>query len=352
MDAFFASVEQHDDPKLKGRPVIVGGHPEKRGVVAAASYEARKFGVRSAMSASQAKRLCPHAAFVFPRFERYREVSDQIHAIFASVTPLIEPLSLDEAYLDVTENLLSEPLASRVASHIKERILAETGLTASAGVGPNKFIAKLASDYRKPDGLVVVAPERVMDFIADLPVEKFWGVGPKTADKLKALGLHTARDLRASSVEKLTEVLGKFGPFLYELAHGRDDRPVEAERETLSSGSETTLERDSLSVYDLERILDEQSQEVAASLLQMGRPARTLTLKVRYSDFKTITRSRTLAMHTDDAAVISEVARTLLHRQTDAGRRPIRLIGISASNFYDPTAPEQLWLEFMRGITL
>lgn len=352
MDAFFASVEQLDSPELKGKPVIVGGSPEKRGVVAAASYEARRFGVRSAMSAAAARRLCPQGIFVYPRFKRYSELSEQIQQIFKDVTPLVEPLSLDEAYLDVTENNLGEPLARKVAIHIKERIKNEVGLTASAGVGPNKFIAKLASDLRKPDGLVVVPPEKVAEFIADLAVERFWGVGPKTAEKLKALGLHTARDIRARPPDALTAVLGKFGTFLHQLAHGVDERRVETDRPASSCGSETTFERDTLSVYDLEQTLSELALEVSAGLVQLARPARTVTLKVRYSDFKTITRSRTLAIHTDDALTLTQIAHDLLNRSTDAGRRPIRLIGITASHLYDPLTPEQLWLEFMRGVTV
>lgn len=344
MDAFYASVEQRDRPELRGKPVVVGGPPDSRGVVCAASYEARKFGVRSAMSCAKAYRLCPRAEFIFPNIAKYRKVSHQIQQIFLDVTPLVEPLSLDEAYLDVTENALNEPLARKVAQHIKTRIKIETGLTASAGVGPNKFIAKLASDHSKPNGLVVVAPQRVAEFIDKLPVERFWGVGPKTAERLKRQGLHTALDIRARTARDLEGLFGSMGPYLFELAHGRDHRRVESEREAKSIGSETTFDEDLLDILDIKKQVTDQAHEVAAELQSIDRPARTVTLKIKYSDFKSITRSRTLPMRTDRAETIERVAHELLTENTEAGRRPVRLVGVSVSSLFDPLAPEQLWL--------
>ena len=240
MDAFYASVEQRDNPSLRGQPVAVG-HAAKRGVVAAASYEARKFGVRSAMPSTTALRQCPELVFVPPRFEVYRAVSEQIRGIFADYTPLVEPLSLDEAYLDVTENLRGIPTASATAKDIRARILADTGLTASAGISYNKFLAKLASDHRKPNGQFVITPEMGPDFIEELPVGKFHGIGPVTADKMKALGIHTGADLRDKSLAFLQQHFGKAGAWYFAIARGEDDRPVMPDRPRKSSGSETTF---------------------------------------------------------------------------------------------------------------
>lgn len=346
MDAFYASVEQRDNPELKGKPVVVGGHAEGRGVVAAASYEARKFGVRSAMSSAQAKRLCPQLIFVTPHFSRYSEVSQQIRAIFAEATDRIEPLSLDEAYLDVTENKLGQPLARDIAVYLKARIREVTGLTASAGVGPNKFIAKIASDMRKPNGLVVVAPSQVEDFVRDLAVEKFWGVGPATAKRLHGLGIFSAADLRRQRPERLIEELGKFGSFLVRLAHGEDDREVESDGDPKSRGSETTFEHDILDPERLMAVLREQAEEVAADLKEMVRPAKTISIKVRYANFETITRARTLHRYTDDARTIARVACDLMLGSTEAGVRPIRLVGLSVSGFVNPDEPLQLWFEW------
>ncbi|MCM2279709.1 MAG: DNA polymerase IV [Oligoflexia bacterium] len=346
MDAFFASVEQRDRPELRGKPVVVGGSPEKRGVVAAASYEARRFGVRSAMSAAKARRLCPQAVFLPPDFRKYSEVSRQIREIFLSVTPLVEPLSLDEAYLDVTENLLNEPLARKVAEYVKREIRTKTGLSASAGVAPNKFVAKVASDFRKPDGLVVVPPEKVLAFVEKLPVGKLWGVGPVTEKKLQSMGIWTAAEIRKRPVAELEQVLGSFGAFLYRLAFGEDDRPVESERESKSCGAERTFERDLVELTELVEILRSLVSEVADWLKDSGRPGRTVTLKLRYSDFKTITRSKTMPVATDDPARILEVAERLLREGTEAGHRPARLIGVSVSGLRGEEEPEQLWLQF------
>ncbi|MCM2323847.1 MAG: DNA polymerase IV [Oligoflexia bacterium] len=346
MDAFFASVEQRDRPELIGKPVVVGGDPEGRGVVAAASYEARRFGIRSAISAAKAKRLCPNAVFLRPDFAKYSKVSRQIREIFLSVTPLVEPLSLDEAYLDVTENLLHEPLASKIALQLKERIRRETGLTASAGVAPNKFVAKVASDFRKPDGLVVVPPEKVLEFVAKLPVGKLWGVGPVTEKKLQSMGIWTAADLRVRSPVELEAALGSFGGFLHGLARGEDSRPVEPERESKSCGAERTFERDLLELDELVAILRELVEEVAEWLQKAERPGRTITLKLRYADFRTITRSRTLEARTHDPLRILAAAEKLLRENTDAGTVPARLIGVSVSGLLSGEEPEQLWLRF------
>ena len=345
MDAFYASVEVRDDPKLKNRPVIVGGSPQSRAVVCSASYEARKWGVRSAMSCSQAYRLCPDAVFIPPHFEKYSKASDEIHEIFRSVTTLIEPLSLDEAYLDVTENLLNEPSATKIARHIQDEIFRKTKLTASAGVAPNKFVAKVASDIKKPNGITVVPPEKVLEFLKDLPIEKMWGVGPVTAEKLHQMGIHKIGEIRALKPEALESELGKFGSFLYNLAFGRDDREVIASWEPKSRGSETTFDRDTCDIELLETRIQELCLELEENLRELGRPARTLTLKVKYSDFDQITRSRTFPYPFEDSKTMSRVAFKLLNNETEAGSRPIRLIGVSVSQFLNPDEPLQLWLK-------
>lgn len=345
MDAFYASVEQHDRPELKGKPVVVGGSPESRGVVAAASYEARKFGVRSAMSCAKAHRLCPQAHFVPPNFTRYVEVSRQVREVFKEVTPHVEPLSLDEAYLDVTENLKGEPRASELARWIRAEIRARTGLTASAGVGPNKFVAKLASDYKKPDGLTVVRPERVLEFVAPLPVEALWGVGPVTAKKLHAIGLRHVGDLRKVSLSELRAHLGSFADFIRGLAFGEDGRPVESEWTAKSVGSETTFDVDHTALEPLLDTLNEQARELEESLRSDAFLARTVTLKVRYDDFKTITRSRSYRRPFFEAPLLYRTAAELLRSSTEAGSRPVRLIGISVSNLIGEDEPLQLWLD-------
>jgi DNA polymerase-4 len=338
MDAFYASVEQRDRPELEGQPVAVGGSPEGRGVVAAASYEARKYGVHSAMPCARAKRLCPHLVFVRPDFEKYLAVSRQIREIFAEATDLIEPLSLDEAYLDVTTNKLLEPLAGKVARHLKDRIKEETRLTASAGVGPNKLIAKLASDWQKPDGLVIIPPEKVEDFLRPLPVTKLWGVGPKTAERLAELGIHHVEDVRRSTPEQLENLLGKYGPYLHDLAYGRDDREVEPHRIAKSHGSETTLDHDTRDRSYVETLIDELSQQIAGSL------GRTVTIKIRYDDFTTITRSKTVKSPIDDAAKIAGIAKQLLD-QTSVGTRAVRLVGVSIGGLVQEGEPYQLELD-------
>ncbi len=332
MDAFFASVEQHDQPALQGCPVAVGGR--HRGVVAAASYEARRFGVRSAMPMSQALRLCPQLVVVPPNFERYRLVSSQVFALFREVTPLVEPLSLDEAYLDVTENSWSESLGMAVARRLKAEIRARTGLSASAGVAPNKFLAKIASGYRKPDGLTVISPERVERFLAGLDVDALWGVGPVTAEKLRAAGFHKLVDLRRSTPEALRRLVGSFAETLLALAQGIDPRPVEPSRERKSVGSETTFPED---LRDRERLSEEARQmafDCARWLQDHGRAARTVTLKLRYHDFQTITRSESRPRPSSDPEELASRAVALLDR-TEAGTRPVRLLGVSLSGLVE-----------------
>jgi DNA polymerase-4 len=346
MDAFYASVEQRDNPALRGRPVCVGGNPQSRGVVASCSYEARKFGIRSAMSCAKAQRLCPDAVFVYPDFDKYRRASDGIREVFLEVTDLVEPLSLDEAFLDVTQNHFNEPMAGKLARWIKDQIKLRLNLTASAGAGPNKFLAKLASDLKKPDGLCIIPPEKALDFIATLPVEKLWSVGPATAKKLQALGIWTAGDLRKWDIQAVDRALGKHGIFLHQLSHGIDDREVDPSQETKSLGSETTFEKDITNLDELARYLEEISLELADQLQELGRPGRTVTLKLRYKDFKTITRSKTLDKFTDQATVISKVATKLLRENTEAGQIPARLIGISISSLRNDNDPEQLWFDF------
>jgi DNA polymerase-4 len=345
MDAFYASVEQRDHPEYRGRPVIVGGDPEGRGVVAACSYEARAFGVRSAMSTAKAKRLCPAAIFVHPRFDAYEEASQRIREIFHEVTDLVEPLSLDEAYLDVTENKWNEPMAGKIAIRIKREIKSRLHLTASAGVASTLFLAKVASDYRKPDGLTIIPPEEALDFIAPLPVSKIWGVGPATEAALLRIGVRTAGDLRALSPGSVQAALGKNGLFLHQLAHGIDERRVNPNWERKSYGAERTFEKDMTSITSLEAELRDLCVEISESLIQEDLRARGFTLKIRYSNFETITRSTTLSRALDSAErIFSEVLR-LLHEKTDAGVRPVRLAGVSASHLIGRDGPEQLWLE-------
>jgi DNA polymerase IV len=334
MDAFYASVEQRDNPALRGRPVAVGGQPDSRGVVAAASYEARTFGVRSAISMAKAVRLCPSLVIVPPDFSRYKAASNSIFDIFRDVTPLVEPLSLDEAYLDVTENSWNEPLAMTVAKRLKERIRVETGLTASAGVAPNKFLAKIASGWKKPDGLTVIAPDRVEAFLQRLPVDALWGVGPVTAKKLRARGIDRLVDVRTIEDQVLRDAVGSMADWIRQLATGIDDRPVVAHRDTKSSGSETTYPEDLTDLETIRREIVEMAAQAINWLERKNLLARTVTIKVRYSDFTTVTRSHT-AGPTRAAIVLSDRALMLLDR-TAAGQRPVRLLGVSVHNLCTP----------------
>ena len=336
MDAFYASVEQRDRPELRGRPVAVGGDPDKRGVVAAASYEARTFGVRSAIPMSRAVRLCPSLVIVHPDFTKYRTVSQQVFAIFKSVTPLVEPMSLDEAYLDVTENAWGEELGMNVARRIKQEIRAATGLTASAGVAPNKFLAKIASGWQKPDGLTVIAPGRVEQFLQGLPVDALWGVGPVTARKLRAKGIEKLVDVRTADPKVLRDTVGSLAEWLQKLAQGEDDRPVVSDYEVKSSGSENTFATDLTELSEVREEIAEMARRAASWLLKRDLYARTVTIKVRYNDFTTITRSHTEPPCRDEERIVSR-ALTLIER-TDAGRRPIRLLGVSVHNLCDSPA--------------
>lgn len=338
MDAFFASVEQRDDPSLRGRPVAVGGSRE-RGVVAAASYEARAFGVRSAMPSSRAKRLCPDLIFTKPRFDVYREVSRQIRAIFARYTPLIEPLSLDEAYLDVTEDLAGMGSATATAEAIRAAIKAETGLTASAGVSYNKFIAKMASDQNKPDGLCVIPPRKGPAFVASLPIKRFYGVGPKTAEKMARLGIETGADLRAQSVEWLIGHFGSWGEYLHGAARGIDDRPVSPDRPRKSVGAENTFFQDLRSPTELIEALDEIIDTTWRRIESSQSRGRTVTLKVRYDDFRTITRARSFPEPLTDRALFAEAGRGLLLALCPV-ERPIRLLGLTLSALEQPGEAE------------
>ena len=339
MDAFYASVEQRDKPDLRGRPVAVGGDPDKRGVVAAASYEARAFGVRSAIPMSRAVRLCPDLVIVHPDFTRYRTVSKQVFDIFRSVTPLVEPLSLDEAYLDVTENAWGELLATNVARRLKAEIRAATGLTASAGVAPNKFLAKIASGWKKPDGLTVIPPERMETFLQGLPVDALWGVGPVTARKLRSRGIEKLVDVRAADLEMLRDTVGSLADWLQQLANGIDERPVEPHQEPKSSGSENTFARDLVDLAEIRTEIDGMARDAAIWLTRRALFARTVTIKVRYHDFTTITRSHS-APPTRDEDDIAARAVALIEK-TEAGRRPVRLLGVSVHNLCESDAPEQ-----------
>jgi DNA polymerase-4 len=351
MDAFYASVEQRDNPDLRGRPLVVGGLPEGRGgVVATASYEARKFGIRSAMSSKQALQLCPHAVFVRPRFAVYKEVSKHIREIFSRYTDLIEPLSLDEAYLDVTEDKLGVGSAIEVAQQIKQAIQDELNLTASAGVSINKFVAKIASDINKPNGLKFIGPSAIESFMEQLPVEKFHGVGKVTAEKMKKMGLHTGADLKKLTEDDLVKSFGKAGRFYYQIVRGIDNRPVQPHRETKSMGAEDTFAYDLTEPEEMNTELDKIAQTVADRLARYSLKGRTVTLKVKYSSFKQITRNQSLAYPVGDVNALSRIAKDLL-AATGLEEVKIRLLGISVSNFGELTAkprkeraPEQLKL--------
>jgi len=337
MDAFYASVEQRDDPALRGRPVAVGGS-SARGVVAAASYEARRFGVRSAMPSTRAARLCPDLVFVPPRFEVYRTVSRQIHAIFRDYTALIEPLSLDEAYLDVTADDRGIGSATRIAERIRQRIRAETGLTASAGVSYNKFLAKLASDHNKPDGLCVIRPGEGAAFVARLPVARFHGVGPRGVERMAALGVATGADLCAIPLESLRTHFGAQADYLYRAARGIDLRQVEANRPRKSVGAERTFASDIGSGPALREALGEIVDIVWNRIEQAGVHGRTVTLKLRSADFNTLTRARSLPRAIADADEFGQLGRDLLDALLPL-RQPVRLMGLTLSALETVAAP-------------
>lgn len=330
MDAFYASVEQRDHPEWRGKAVIVGGPPDSRGVVATASYEARKFGVHSAMPSAQAGRLCPHGIFVKPRFEVYREVSKKIREVFKEYTDLIEPLSLDEAYLDVTENKRGNPSATLLAKEIKDLIYKRTHLTASAGVAPNKFLAKIASDMNKPDGLTVITPDMAEAFIAKLPIGKFHGIGRVTEEKMKSLGIYNGADLKIWSETDLVAQFGKTGSFYYQIARGIDLREVKPDRIRKSVGAEETFSEDLDNLKDMEFQLDAIAQNVAGRLEKHNTGGRTVTLKVRYADFQRVTRSTTPGGFIRDAATLAALSKEMLPL-TEAEARKVRLLGITVS---------------------
>jgi DNA polymerase-4 len=343
MDAFYASVEQRDDPALRGVPVAVGG-AGARGVVAAASYEARKFGVHSAMSSVTAKRKCPELVFVPPRFDVYRAVSQQIRAIFARHTSLIQPLSLDEAYLDVTTPLVDRGSATAIAAGIKAAIRVETSLTASAGVSYNKFLAKLASDYRKPDGLFVVTPSMGPAFVEALPVARFHGVGPVTAAKMNKLGIHTGLDLRQQTQAFLAAHFGKAGDYFYNLARARDDRPVVADQPRKSLGAETTFAHDLLAWEEVAPALEPLFVKLWAAYSRHGLTARTVTVKIKYANFRQITRSRSCNEAISTRAAFEQLSLDLLQPQFPPPRG-VRLLGVTLSNFDATTAIENRQIE-------
>jgi DNA polymerase IV len=334
MDAFFASVEQRDQPDYQGKPLIVGGQPNSRGVVAACSYEARQFGIHSAMPCSQAYRLCPQAIFVPPRFEAYKEVSTQIREVFWRYASEVEPLSLDEAYLDVTYTAEYNGSATLIAKAIKREILEETNLIASAGVSYNKFLAKVASDMDKPDGLYVIKPEQGQGFVSKLAIGKFHGIGPATEAKMNKLGIETGRDLRLLSQDELTQKFGKSGQYYYNISRGIDHRPVRSQRVRKSLGKETTFAEDTLSVEVLLAKLAPLAEQVLASLDKQELKARTLTLKVKYSNFQQVTRAYTSEEALDFDAV--QLLLPVLMAKTEAGSLPVRLVGLSLSGFDRP----------------
>lgn len=349
MDAFFASVEQRDHPELCGKAIAVG-HAEERGVVAAASYEARRFGVRSAMASTKAKRLCPELIFVNGRMEHYQEISQQIHEIFHDYTDIIEPLSIDEAFLDVTENKCGISLAVDIAREIKQRIREKLHLVASAGISYNKFLAKIASDYRKPDGLCTIHPDQALEFISHLPIESFWGVGRVTAQKMHLLGIHKGYDLQNCTLEMLIRQFGKAGYLYYDFARGIDLRPVETVRIRKSVGCEHTLERD----ISIQSSVIIELYHVATELIERLKEAEfrgnTLTLKIKFHDFNQITRSITQAENLVTLDKILPLAKKLL-KEVEYATHPIRLIGLSVSNPREETDEkkqrwEQLSFEF------
>ena len=337
MDAFYASVEQRDNPEYRGKPLVVGGLPEGRGgVVATASYEARKFGIRSAMSSKRALQLCPHALFVRPRFAAYKEASQKIREIFSRYTDLIEPLSLDEAYLDVTDDKLNIGSAIEIAQQIKQAIKDELQLTASAGVSINKFVAKIASDINKPDGLKFIGPSAIENFMEQLPVEKFFGVGKVTAQKMKNMGLHTGEDLKRLTESDLVKHFGKAGRFYYQIVRGIDNREVQPHRETKSLAAEDTFAYDLTTIEEMEAEIDKIAITVCNRLQNYQLKGRTITLKIKYSDFKQITRNQSFPHGVNDLETVKQTAMKLLIA-TDPEDKRIRLLGISLSNFGDVT---------------
>ncbi len=337
MDAFYASVEQRDEPRYRGKPLVVGGSPSKRGAVAAASYEARQFGIHSAMPSRTAYQKCPHLIFAQPRFDVYRAISEQIRDIFYRYTDWVEPLALDEAYLDVTQNKPGIPSATLIAQEIKQCIQTETQLTASAGVSINKFLAKIASGLDKPNGLFLIPPQEAEAFIAQLPIEKFYGVGEVTAAKMHSLGIFTGADLKQWSQADLVGKFGKVGLFYYKIARAKDDRPVQPNRIRKSIGAENSYDPDLGDRAAMLTALEEVAQTLKQRLDAKQTSGRTLTLKVKYADYQQITRSRTLVEPIADLSIILTLAEELL-TLTDIDHKQVRLVGLTLSNLYNETA--------------
>ncbi len=348
MDAFYASVEQHDDPDLRGKPIAVGGSSD-RGVVAAASYEARKYGVRSAMPSVTAKRLCPDLIFVKSRFDRYREVSAQIREIFHDYTDLVEPLSLDEAYLDVTENKYNFPSATIIAYEIRRRIYETTGITASAGISVNKFIAKIASDYNKPNGQKTIVPEEIIEFLEELEIRKFHGIGKVTAEKMYQFGIFTGKDLKRKSLDFLVENFGKSGSHYYKIVRGIHKSPVKPDRIRKSLGAERTFSENISSEVFMKERLVQIAEEIEKRILKSDVSGKTVTLKIKYRDFKTQTRSKTLPYFIRDKQSILNTAIELMEQESF--RESVRLLGITLSNLNNGQEEENDFVEVQLGFS-
>ncbi len=346
MDAFYASVEQHDDPDLRGKPIAVGGGSD-RGVVAAASYEARKYGVRSAMASVTAKRLCPDLIFVKSRFDRYREVSVQIREIFQDYTDLVEPLSLDEAYLDVTENKYNFPSATIIAYEIRRRIYEVTGITASAGISVNKFIAKIASDYNKPNGQKTILPEEILLFLEELDIRKFHGIGKVTAEKMYQFGIFNGKDLKAKSLDFLTENFGKSGAHYYKIVRGIHKSSVKADRIRKSLGAERTFSENISSEIFMKERLIQIAEEIEKRISKTNVAGKTVTLKIKYRDFKTQTRSKTLPYFIRDKETILNTAVALMEQE--GFRESVRMLGITLSNLNTVKEEEVDFVEVQLG---
>lgn len=341
MDAFYASVEQRDFPEFRGIPLAVGGSPDGRGVVATASYEARKYGVKSAMSSKMALQLCPHLKFTYPRFDVYKEVSNHIRAIFKRYTDLIEPLSLDEAYLDVTEDKLGIGSAIEIAKQIKEAIKSELQLTASAGVSVNKFVAKIASDFQKPDGLTFIGPSKIIPFLEKLPIDKFFGVGKVTAKKMNQMGIFNGFDLKRFSEIEMIHHFGKSGKFFFQIVRGEDNRPVKPNRISKSIGVEDTFETDLRTYEDMLDEINRIAEKLFKRLQKADKFGKTITLKIKFSDFSQITRSKTFFSPIDQLLEIQTQAIELLDKLNLQDSR-VRLLGITFSNFNDLEATEEV----------
>jgi len=349
MDAFFAAVEQRDNPQLKGKPVIVGGQPDSRGVVATCSYEARQYGIHSAMPSSRASQLCPHGIFVKPRISAYREVSQQIHKIFCQYTDLIEPLSLDEAYLDVTEAKCCQGSATLIAKKIRQEIFSTTQLTASAGVSYNKFLAKIASDMNKPDGQFIVEPGQGEAFVEQLKIGKFYGVGKVTEAKMQSMGINTGADLKRWSKEKLNQAFGKAGDYYYYIARGIDQRPVSNSRVRKSYGVESTFQEDISEYKDMLDYLVVLAKQVLQALKEKNTVAYTLTIKVKYGDFQQVTRSKTFDDPIVDVLSLDSIVAALLDK-TEVLTRSVRLLGVSFSSLTkDVVQHQEMQLDLFRN---